>query len=289
MEKRHKYEYQVDANANTAGAHIVRMVGSNKRVLEIGAGPGAITKLLKEHNNCLVTAVEIDKKAIEKLTPYCEKVYSLDLNDESWISHFKNEEKYNAIVGGDVLEHLYDPWNVLKAMSEVLHDDGHIVLSIPHVGHNVVIACLLEEDFAYQDWGLLDKTHIRFFGIHNIQKLFNDAGFKIIEAEFVVTAPELTEFSDRWRRLSPEIKHTLSSNKFGQVYQVVIKAKPDTCSEKGIDLYSLPVPKASFKLHSSAPLSKKMVHKLKLIIFPYLSFKNRMKLTHFITRLGFKF
>ena len=67
MGQRHKYEYPIDSDANSAGAHILRMVGADKKVLEVGAGPGAITKLLKNNNNCKVTAIEIDEKAIEKL------------------------------------------------------------------------------------------------------------------------------------------------------------------------------------------------------------------------------
>ena len=45
---------------------------------------------------------------------------------------------------------------------------------------------MLQEDFEYRNWGLLDRTHIRFFGIKNIQALFENAGLKIVHAEFVV-------------------------------------------------------------------------------------------------------
>ena len=56
-EKRHKYEYQVDANEDNTTAHVVRIVGKNKRVLEIGAGPSSITKILQTVGICRVTAL----------------------------------------------------------------------------------------------------------------------------------------------------------------------------------------------------------------------------------------
>ena len=52
--KRHNYEYDVDVQLNTAPANVIRMVGHNKRLLEIGCGPGSITKILAEKNRCKV-------------------------------------------------------------------------------------------------------------------------------------------------------------------------------------------------------------------------------------------
>lgn len=44
-------------------------------------------------------------------------------------------------------------------------------LSLPHVGHAAIAGCLIDEDFEYRQWGLLDRTHVRFFGIKNVQNL----------------------------------------------------------------------------------------------------------------------
>lgn len=289
MEQRHNYEYQVDANARTAAAKVVRMVGTDKRVLEVGAGPGSITRLLKEHGNCRITAIEVDETAINKLAPFCERVYQSDLNDASWTSNIiAQDEKFDVVVAADVLEHLYHPVATLRAMSGILNKDGYVVVSLPHIGHNAVIACLVDEDFAYQDWGLLDRTHIRFFGIKNIQQLFDEAGFKIVEAEFVVKPPEHTEFADRWRRTSHALKKNLSQNRFGLVYQVVIKAKPDSIQDEGLDLLLLPVPEPSSAFPPGTPLGKRAIHTLKIMLFPYISLKNRTRLAHLLKRMGFR-
>jgi len=283
----HKYEYQIDLNSDHVGLKILRMVGRDKRVLELGSGPGSITRLLKDQG-CCITALELDKQAIEIVSQYCERVLPCDLNTPDWASSVVEYGKFQVIVAADVLEHLYDPWATLRAMTNFLDEDGYLIVSLPHIGHNAVFACLMEADFAYQDWGLLDRTHIRFFGIRNIQQLFSDADLKIIEAEFVVKSPEQTEFADRWRRVPSALKNSLKGNRFGLVYQVVIKAKPITAPEKGIELSSLSVTVPEFSFPPGMPLGRRIFHRLKGTLLPYLSLKNRTRLAHFLDRIGFK-
>lgn len=239
-EKKLKYEYRVDTDS--AGERVVRIIGENKRVLELGSGPGTITKLLAKASNCRVTALEIDAEAVKKLAPYCESVYQADLNASNWPDAIKNEGKFDAVIATDVLEHLYEPLTVLKAMKGLLDESGCIVVSLPHAGHSVINACLLDEDFEYRDIGLLDRTHIRFFGIKNIQRLFEDAGLKIVHAEFVVREPEHTEFAKRWANTSQEVRNVLAKNPFGSVYQVVVKAVPENADGEAIVLMNSLVP-----------------------------------------------
>jgi 2-polyprenyl-3-methyl-5-hydroxy-6-metoxy-1,4-benzoquinol methylase len=191
---------------------------------------------LAQDSNCRVTAVEIDVEALKKLAPYCERVLQADLNQSSWKDVVGNEETFDVITATDVLEHLYEPLKVLTTMKALLNVGGCIVVSLPHVGHSAIHACLLEEDFSYSEIGLLDRTHIRFFGIKNIQKLFEDAGLKIVHAEFVVREPEHTEFAKRWAKTSQIVKDVLSKNPFGSVYQVVVKAVPNSKEGRAIIL-----------------------------------------------------
>ncbi|NJM34393.1 MAG: class I SAM-dependent methyltransferase [Rhodomicrobium sp.] len=235
------YEYEVDLTGTQAAAHVIRMVGANKKVLEIGAGSGAITKHLVRTNGCAVTALEINPKSRAKLQSYTDDIYALDLNDPSWASEAAASGPFDCVVAADVLEHLYDPWAVLDGMASLLAPDGSIVLSLPHAGHSAILACLMQEDFEYREWGLLDKTHIRFFGINNIEALYERAGLGIVEAQFVVKIPEETEFAERWRALPREVRAALSANAFGSVYQVVTKAKPRNDTDRFIKLSEMAV------------------------------------------------
>lgn len=288
MNERHKYEYKVDLNADTAAAKVVRMVGSEKRVLEIGAGPGSIAKLLREFGKCRVTAAELDERAIEKLKEIGIETIKCDLNDTDWATRVTKKGMYQVVVAADVLEHLYDPWNTLKEMKDVLQKDGYIVVSLPHIGHNAVIGCLLNADFEYQEWGLLDKTHIRFFSIKNIQHLFSQAGLKIIEAEFVVRETEQTEFSRYWRKLPEQLRRELNKNKFGTVYQVVIKAIPVSSPGKSLKLESLAVPTVGTNILSSMTFRLRAITYVKKMARSYLSIKMRTRISNFLIRAGMK-
>jgi 2-polyprenyl-3-methyl-5-hydroxy-6-metoxy-1,4-benzoquinol methylase len=248
-DKRLKYDYHL--GTDSAGERVVRIIGANKRVLELGPGPGTITKLLTKESGCRVTALEIDAEAVKKLEPYCEHVYQADLNAANWPDAVQDNGKFDVVTATDVLEHLYEPLAVLKAMKGLLGESGCIVVSIPHAGHSVIHACLLDEDFEYSDIGLLDRTHIRFFGIKNIQRLFEDAGLKIVHAEFVVREPEHTEFAKRWANTSQEVRNVLAKNPFGSVYQVVVKAVPANADGEAIVLMDTLVPpqRTSFMDH----------------------------------------
>lgn len=241
MEQRHKYEYSVDLkDKNHVAGMVARMVGQGKRVLEIGAGPGSITRHLKGAQGCAVTAVEIDAEALPYLEPHCEQVFQHDLNDPTWLEGVARPDGYDAIVATDVLEHLLDPWATLAALKPLLAPEGHVVISLPHSGHHAVIAALLNGDFRYHPWGLLDRTHIRFFCLQNIYDLFTDAGFAIVEADYVRHAPEATELADLWHKLPKKMRSALRNSAHGDIYQVVIKARPQAPDVQGLDCLAPP-------------------------------------------------
>ncbi len=260
------------------------MVGEGKRVLELGSGPGSMTRLLAD-NQCRVTALELDLEAITIVAQYCEQVYSCDLNDNNWPSILLGIDRFEAIVAGDVLEHLLDPLAILKSLHPLLEKDGYVVVSLPHMAHNAIVACLLVGDFEYQPWGLLDRTHIRFFAMKNVQQLFNNAGFKIVEVDFVVRTPEQTEFAKQWRQLSIETRQALSCNKFGTVYQVVVKAVPKSSPGRELNMLSQTVPEPSPNLPGSGLKGNRIIQ---FLIFR-LSLNTRKRISRLIARLGLKY
>ncbi len=279
----HKYEYTVELEGDTAPARIVRLIGREKKVLEIGAGPGSITRMLRDHGGCQVTGIEVDPKAIEKLSRCCDQVYQVDLNDVTWVNHISHEGHFDVVLAADVLEHLYNPLGVLTAMKGLVSARGCIVVSLPHVGHCAIVACLLAENFEYRDWGLLDRTHIRFFGMKNMQALFDQAGLKIIHAEFVLRPPETTEFAEQWAEMDESVRVAVATNPFGEVYQVVIQAVPKEHDGASISLCSLVVDsRVGVGAIQRPSLRRKCVEGLKTWVRHHMSPESRMILRRFM-------
>jgi 2-polyprenyl-3-methyl-5-hydroxy-6-metoxy-1,4-benzoquinol methylase len=238
-----KYEYALDAdNENMAGAKVARFVGRQKRVLEIGCGPGAITRILHGKNGCQVTGIEVDEEASRRVAAFCDEVLQLDLNEPGWVDAVKSRGPFEVVVAADVLEHLADPWWVLSQLKGFLAPGGYVVVSLPHAGHNAVIASLLDGDLEYGRTGLLDKTHVRFFGLKNVQALFEEAGFTITEASFVARHATETELAHHWAALPSATRRALDRNPYGAVYQVVAKAVPSSAATAGVNLLELPLP-----------------------------------------------
>ena len=94
--------------------------------------------------------------------------------------------QFDAIVCGDILEHLRDPDRLLRQAKDWLKPDGTLVASIPNVRHHSVVRSVLEGNWTYESAGLLDRTHLRFFTRREIEKLFFRAGFAIDEMRSVV-------------------------------------------------------------------------------------------------------
>jgi 2-polyprenyl-3-methyl-5-hydroxy-6-metoxy-1,4-benzoquinol methylase len=219
------YRYTVDPSSDSAAAYVLRFVGHDRKVLEIGAGPGSISRPLVDLNGCRVSAIEIDEASVEILQAFCEQVWRRDLNDPAWPQDIP-DAAYDAVVIADVLEHITDPWSVLRRAVPFVNDSGSLVVSLPHASHASILACLLTNNFDYRDWGLLDRTHIRFFSMKNIQALFENAGLAILDFSFVLRHPTETEFAEAWAALPPNTRSLLESGDFANVYQVVVRAVP---------------------------------------------------------------
>ncbi len=291
----HTYEYEVDLDSDSAPARVIRMAGHGKRILEVGAGPGSITKHLTSTNDCNVVAIEIDPTAIKKLKNFCKKVYSLNLNDPDWPSELDEEDRFDIVIAADVLEHVTNPLQTLMGMKSMLREGGEIILSLPHVGHCTIGACLLAEDFRYQDWGLLDRTHIQFFGLKNINRLYKAAGLGIAHAEFVVRTPRQTEFLDIWDSITELGRDGLLTNPHAFVYQVVSKAKLASDVENPIDLIALPVEVNDPYYTKESPESEPVLRKEPVILRycraaarKLLSSSARMRVRRLARKIGLK-
>lgn len=91
---------------------------------------------------------------------------------------------FDCVTFNDVLEHMVDPWSMLRSIQSKLAPDGVIVASIPNLRHFPVLKSLMfDGDFRYVEEGILDRTHLRFFTKKSMQRLFGDCGLSVTRME----------------------------------------------------------------------------------------------------------
>jgi hypothetical protein len=100
-----RYQYDIDLSADTAAARVIRLTGEQKSVLELGPGPGTILRYLVRHQQCTVSAVELDKACADALRDVCQTVVHGDLDQSDWLQAFAGQS-FDVIIAADVLEHL---------------------------------------------------------------------------------------------------------------------------------------------------------------------------------------
>jgi len=222
-----RYQYAIDPEGNSTANKVLNFVGREKTVLELGCGPGAMTRFMREQLDCRVTALELDPELARLAEPYCEKLYQADLESFDFTVTFANQN-FDVAIAADVLEHLQDPWACLRQVRKVLKPTGFLVVSIPNIAHNAVIAQLLAGRFPYQSKGLLDYTHLRFFTRRDIETLLLETGFLPQVWQRNIVPESNTEFGAYWTSLPESLRAVLAHAEDGQVYQYIVKACPST-------------------------------------------------------------
>ena len=226
-----RYSYGIDPQGDSTANKVLNLVGRNKRVLELGCGPGMMTRYLREQLDCRVTAVEFDAELAKQAEPYCERLIVADLETLDYAASFAADadaDKFDVIIAADVLEHLRDPWACLRQLRPLLTDTGYLVVSIPNIAHNVIIGQLLAGRFPYQEQGLLDRTHLRFFARRDIEDLLFSTGFMPEVWQRTLTAETASEFAGAWLQLPQALRDAVAQAEDGQVYQFIVKAFPTT-------------------------------------------------------------
>ncbi len=179
------YEQVVDPEAdNNAHAFTLGMVGFNKAVLEFGCASGHVTKALVDRG-CRVVGVEVDPEAARAAEAWAEEVVVGHVEHGDVWDHL-SAEKFDAVLFGDVLEHLSDPLTTLRTALRFVSPSGFVVMSVPNVAHGDVRLSLLRGSFEYRETGLLDRTHLHFFTMDSLMDLCRQAGLAVVDIKRVV-------------------------------------------------------------------------------------------------------
>jgi 2-polyprenyl-3-methyl-5-hydroxy-6-metoxy-1,4-benzoquinol methylase len=148
------------------------------RILEVGAGAGATLKWLKTiYPNAETTAVEVNPALLDELSRNSD-IAIIGPVDQV-IAQLKS---YDLILLLDVLEHLPDPTGSLRKLTSTLNPGGRAIVSVPNIAHlSVSVPLLFQRRFDYQQAGIMDRTHLKFFVEGTAVKLLNDANLNVTD------------------------------------------------------------------------------------------------------------
>lgn len=151
------------------------------KILEIGCAGGATGKSLKEKLPVAsYVGIDISTEAAEIARQYLDRVIVADIEQADLASEFglkKND--FNLLMTLDVLEHLLNPWDVLADLSTYVKPGGYVVSSLPNIQNISILQDLTDGRWPYQDAGILDATHLRFFTLEEAKKIFTGSGLVI--------------------------------------------------------------------------------------------------------------
>ena len=153
-----------------------------RSVLDIGCGAGRLGEALKARQPARVVGIEFDPRAVRRAQERLDEVL---VGDVEQLEPGFAPGSFDAVVCGDILEHLHEPERLLRRIRAWLAPQGRFVASVPNVRHHSVVRALLEGNWTYEAAGLLDRDHIRFFTRRELEKLLWRAGFDVREIRIV--------------------------------------------------------------------------------------------------------
>jgi len=167
-----KSEHYYDA----AGLDLVEWLGGyHVRVLDVGCGPGDDADWLRRHGAAEIVGIEPDGRAASVAAMRYDRVINSTV--EAALSELVGP--FDLIVCSDVLEHLVDPWTVLRGLRHVVAEEGCLAVGLPNIRYyRALMRIAFGAGFKPEEWGTFDSTHLRFFTRANLRDLLRSTGWE---------------------------------------------------------------------------------------------------------------
>ena len=200
----HRYA-AMDAQARDDLA--TRIPSGAHSVLDVGCSGGATAEALRRRGVTRIVGIEPDAEDAVRARRVYDRVLASTLEE---IPPAEFGAEFDAVLFGDVLEHLIDPSDALVRVRPWLADGGVVVASVPNVGHWSIVADLLASRFEYVPYSLLSGTHVRHFTRATVTDLFEACGYRIDSVDTVELVPspagaaKLSQLAG-WPEASPDL------------------------------------------------------------------------------------
>ena len=156
-----------------------RIPAAARSVLDVGCGAGGLGRGLRARGSAArLIGVEPDPELAAHAEAHYDAVHRIDIERQA---PPLGPGSLDVLVYGDVLEHLRDPWAVLKRDAAMLATGGTLLVCVPNLEHWSFAARLLAGRWRYEEMGLFDRTHLRWFTRGAMQEAIEAAGLKPVE------------------------------------------------------------------------------------------------------------
>jgi len=194
----------------------VSFVPDSSSVLEIGCATGSMGACLRRKKNCFVVGVEERKEEAKEAKKQLQKIIRGNIEEEKTFQQIRKCGEFEVVLASAVVEHLSDPWRALHRWKTFLKRDGILIVTTSNIVHWRMRIKILLGKFEYEEYGILDNTHLRFFTPKTFRELVESTGYSIISYSI-----------DPVGGGYPKVSYTLSKlfpNVFA--YQMLIVARP---------------------------------------------------------------
>ncbi len=212
----HRYDIKLNEEIPDVLNMMYDTIRRQSTVLEIGCGNGRLTRRLKA-KGCRVSIIEKDPVLFEIATKYAEDGFCGDAVEI--VPAQLEDRRYDYIVFADVLEHLAEPEKMLVSVRSLLSDGGRVLISLPNFAHNDILLRLYDGTLSYTDTGLMDRTHLRVFTYEIAKRMFETAGYFIVQQDCVSRMTGCTEQLIGHEYPITDFLRSLEERKYGNVYQ----------------------------------------------------------------------
>lgn len=178
------------------GLKLADLLTPNARILDVGCGTGVITQIIQNAKGASIIGIEPDADRVQRATARGLNVYRGFLT----AAFVREHGPFDYAVFADVLEHVPDPAELVLIAHQGLKPGGSVVVSVPNIAHWFVRLDLLFGRFDYQDCGIMDATHLRWFTRRTIRQFSECPGFEVTALSHTVNI-DLPDYARRipWR------------------------------------------------------------------------------------------
>ena len=221
--------YDFKGSPESSHGRVLEMVATRApgKVLDLGCSGGLLSERLLRAGNVVVG---VDAEEVEGVH---ERVSSFVLADLNMGIPQEVGSGFDLVLACDVLEHLRDPGALLNEVSDRLRSGGTAIISVPNFSHWYPRIRSLLGLFDYDQRGILDESHLRFFTRRSVRKIVEKGGFSVNHLEAVGLPLDVLGVKRGWRKIILGVERMLLSlwpTMFG--YQFVLEIIPDASSRR---------------------------------------------------------